>query len=129
MAAVLGIWIAVAGAVGLLAGLTGSRRVRRLRRGGVRSWAVAVPQPVLGQDDERRVALQYTLADGQVLEKPVPGPARALTPGRSVLVWYDPGDPTDVLVYGREGRKLNLGFIAAGVLFMAVGIAIAVVGR
>jgi hypothetical protein len=126
MAAALGIWITLAGAVGLLAGVTGSRRVRRLRRAGVRSWAVAVPQPASGEDDGRRVALQYRLADGRVLEKPVPGPPGALTPGRSVLVWYDPRDPTDVLVYGREGRGLNLGFAAVGASFVALGLAITV---
>jgi hypothetical protein len=126
MTTVLGIWIALAGAVGLLAGVTGSQRVRRLRRAGVRSWAVAVPQPVSGEDDGWPVALQYRLADGRVLEKPVPGPPGALTPGRSVLVWYDPVDPTDVLVYGREGRKLNVGFAAVGVVFVALGVALIV---
>jgi hypothetical protein len=154
MAVVLGIWVAVAGLVGVLAGLTGSRRVRRLRRDGVRSMAVAVPERVSGggnrgggnggggngggvsgdsdgvggYDSERRVSLQYALADGRVLEKLVPGPASALSPGRSVLVWYDPGDPADVLVHGREGRTVNRGFVAVGILFVAIGVALAVLG-
>lgn len=159
MAVVLGSWVAVAGLVGVLAGLTGSRRVRRLRRDGVRSMAVAVPERVSGggnrgggnrgsgnggggngggvsgdsdgvggYDAERRVSLQYALADGRVLEKLVPGPTSALSPGRSVLVWYDPGDPADVLVHGREGRTVNMGFVAVGILFVAIGVVLAVLG-
>ena len=68
--------------------------------------------------------IQYALADGQVIERISPQPARkaaALRPGQQVLVWYDPADPQDVLVYGREGRIANRLFLAAGLLFILIG--------
>jgi len=131
MADVLGIWIALAGAVAVLAGLTGLRRVQRLRRGGVKSWARAVPWPGgadRDNDGEPQVVLQYTLPDGRVLERLVPGPSGSLQPGRSVLIWYDSDDPLDVLVYGRHGRVLDVVFAAVGTLFVLIGVAIAAVG-
>ena len=126
MTTALGLWLAITGLVPVVVGLAGRRRVRQLRRYGVKAWAVAVPEPIV--DGERRVALQYTLADGRVLEKPAPGAARktALRPGQSVLIWYDPADPSDILVYGREGRMSDLMFVAAGAVFMLAGAGIAV---
>ena len=70
--------------------------------------------------------IQYALPDGQVVERISPQPARkaaALRPGQHVLVWYDPADPQDVLVYGREGRIANRLFVAAGLVLIGVGIA------
>ena len=128
MVIVLGLWLALVGVVPVLAGLSGRHRARRLRRGGVKAWAVAVPQP-LAADDEgpRQVALQYKLADGRVLEKLAPAAtSKALHPGQSVLVWYDPKDPMDVLVYGREGRLSDLMFMAAGAALVLAGVGIAV---
>jgi hypothetical protein len=43
---VVGAWFAFAGGLALLAGLSGMRRVRRLRRDGLSVWALAVPPPV-----------------------------------------------------------------------------------
>jgi hypothetical protein len=129
MPAVIGIWIALAGVPAVLAGLSGMFRIRRLRRDGVRTWAVAVPQPPAADDDSGSAALQYTLADGSVLEKLTPAPvwkAAAGRPGRSVLIWYDPADPLDILVYGREGRVPDLVFVIAGLVFMLIGAGIAV---
>ena len=127
MSAIVGIWFAVAGLPAILAGLAGMHRVRRLRRGGVKAWAVAVPEPAA--DGNRRVGLQYTLADGNVLDRLAPATVRktaALRPGQQVLIWYDPADPLDVLVYGREGRLSDLMFVLAGAAFMLAGVAIAV---
>jgi hypothetical protein len=135
MSTVIGLWFALAGVLPVVVGLFGRHRARRLRRDGVRAWAVAVPQPIANGEradeerpGERRVALQYTLADGRVLEKLAPGAARktAFRPGQSVLIWYDPADPFDILVYGREGRASDLMFVAAGVVFMLAGAGIAV---
>jgi hypothetical protein len=135
MATVLGIWFAIAGVVPVVAGLAGRHRVRRLRRDGVKAWAVAVPQPATDVDradeerpGERRVALQYRLTDGRVLDKPAPGATRktAFRPGQSVLIWYDPADPFDILVHGRDGRVSDLMFMAAGAVFMLAGAGIAV---
>ena len=47
--------------------------------------------------------------------------------GQKVLVWYDPADPQDVLVYGRDGRIADLGFVLAGTVFVLAGAAIAAI--
>ena len=45
-----------------------------------------------------------------------------------MLVWYDPADPLDILVYGREGRASNLTFAIAGAVLMLAGVGIAAFG-
>jgi len=131
MLIVIGIWFALAGGLAALAGLTAMRRARRLRRAGSSVWAVALPRPVSAAeepgDSSGRTVLQYTLADGRVVERLSPGSARKaamLRPGQKVLVWYDPDDPQDVLVYGREGRAGNLAFVTAGVVFIMLGVGV-----
>jgi hypothetical protein len=136
MLIVIGVWFALAGGLAALAGLTAMRRARRLRRGGCPVWAVALPRPV-GVDEEAGgspggTVIQYTLADGRVVERLSPGSARKaamLRPGQKVLVWYDPEDPEDVLVYGREGRAADLAFVVAGVLFIMLGVGIVALGH
>jgi Protein of unknown function (DUF3592) len=135
MLIVFGIWAAVAGGVAALAGWSGLRRVRRLRRDGVTAWALAVPEPVPagGQPagTDGRLRLQYTLADGRVIERI--GPARRRSrpprPGDKVLIWYDPADPDDVLVYGHWGRTSDRVFLTIGLLLIVVGTAIAAAGH
>ena len=136
MLILFGIWVAVAGAVAALAGLSGLRRVRRLRRDGVTAWALAVPEPVLAggdpADPDRRLRLQYTLADGRVIERIGPAPRRrpgTPRPGDKVLIWYDPADPDDVLVYGHWGRTSDRVFLTIGLLLIAVGTVIAAAGH
>ena len=136
MLILFGIWMAVAGGVAALAGLAGLHRVRRLRRDGVTAWALAMPEPMqAGQqptDPDRRMRLQYTLADGRVVERIGPVPDRrsgAPRPGDKVLIWYDPADPDDVLVYGRWGRAGNRAFLIVGLLLILIGAAIAVAGH
>ncbi len=132
MTIVAGAWFALVGAIAAVAGLAGMRQSRRLRRDGVSVWAVAVP-PSIPADEQpdwppHRTMIQYALADGQVMERISPRPARkaaVLRPGQRVLVWYDPADPQDVLVYGREGRIANRLFLAAGLLLLLIGAAIA----
>jgi hypothetical protein len=124
MSILVGIWFALAGGLAMLAGLSGMRRVRRLRRDGVSAWATAVSPPVSEGGSPRRTLIQYALTDGRVLEQAVPGRAgraAALRPGQKVLVWYDPEDPQDVLIYGREGRLADTAFLAAGALFVLAG--------
>jgi hypothetical protein len=136
MLVVIGVWFALAGGLAALAGLTAMRRARRLRRGGCPVWAVALPRPV-GVDEEAGgspggTVIQYTLADGRVVERLSPGSARKaamLRPGQKVLVWYDPEDPQDVLVYGREGRAADLAFVVAGALFIMIGVGIVALGH
>ncbi len=136
MLILFGIWMAVAGGVAALAGLAGLHRVRRLHRDGVTAWALAMPEPMpAGQqptDPDRRMRLQYTLADGRVVERIGPVPDRrsgAPRPGDKVLIWYDPADPDDVLVYGRWGRAGNRAFLIVGLLLILIGAAIAVAGH
>jgi Protein of unknown function (DUF3592)/Mu transposase, C-terminal len=136
MPILVGVLFALPGALAVLVGLSGRRRARRLRRGGSSAWATAVPMPVpAGQRPEGapdRVLLQYSLADGRVLEQIAPRRARksaALRPGQQVLVWYDPKDPREVLVYGREGRVSDLAFVIAGTLFILLGMGLAALGH
>lgn len=135
MLIVLGVWVAIAGGVAALAGLSGMRRVRRLRRDGVAAWALPVTEPVPEDQPSSgappRMLLQYSLEDGRVLERS----ARAqvtrsapLRPGEPVLIWYDPRDPDDVLIYGRWGRVSDRAFVTAGTLLILVGAAIAIFG-
>jgi len=136
MLIVIGIWFALAGGLAALAGLTAMRRARRLRRGGSPVWAVALPRPVSAAEEAggspSRTMIQYTLTDGRVVERPSPGSARKaamLRPGQKVLVWYDPDDPQDVLVYGREGRVADLAFVIVGALFIVFGLGIVALGH
>jgi len=127
---VLGVWLALAGAVALLAGLSSRHRTRRLRRHGLTTWGVTVTPPdEADPGGPRRTLVQYRLADGQVLERIVPaaGLRKApLPPGQKVLIWYDAEDPGDILVYGRWGRTSDWAFVAAGVVSVLAGIIIAV---
>jgi hypothetical protein len=128
MAIAVGVWIAFAGALALLVGVTARRHVRRLRAGGVQAWATAVHRPIPGHPrGTQRASLQYTLADGRVLERPVPARRAALlSPGEKVLVCYDPKDPTDMLVHGHDGRTSDLVFVIIGLAFIVIGTTIAV---
>ena len=124
---VFGVWLALAGAVALLAGLAGRRRVRRLRRHGLTAWGVIVPAPD-AEKPPRRTLVQYRLADGQVLERIVPAAGirtAPLPPGQKVLVWYDAEDPGDILVYGRWGRAADWAFVAAGAVAVLGGLILA----
>jgi hypothetical protein len=117
--------LVVPGCLALLAGLSGMSRVRRLRRGGVATWALTVAPPTSEQapGTPRQVLLQYTLADGQVFERIALAVKRRATlhPGQKVLVWYDPKDPGDVLVYGRWGRSADRAFVLAGAALVLLG--------
>jgi Protein of unknown function (DUF3592) len=132
MPVVVGVWFAIAGGVAALAGLYGIRRARRLRGGGVRTWGMAIrpPAPPDKEPDGSRgqFLIQYTLADGRVMERITPQPSRkqpALRAGQQVLVWYNPEDPDEVLIYGRETRLADRVFLAAGVLFILIGAGLA----
>jgi hypothetical protein len=126
MSTLIGLWFALAGVPAVLVGLAGIARVRRLRQAGVTAWALAVQQPLA--DGHRDTALQYRLADGRVLEKLSPATAKSggVRPGQTVLIWYDPEDPGDVLVYGRERRGVYMAFAITGGAFILLGLAIAI---
>jgi hypothetical protein len=132
MLTVFGVCVALAGGLAALAGLTAMNRARRLRRRGSPVWAVVLPRPASEDEGPGRTVIQYALADGRVVERISPGSARRarmLRPGQKVLVWYDPEDPQDALVYGREGRAVDLAFVIAGALFIMLGAGIAALGH
>lgn len=125
---VVGVWFALAGAVAALAGLYGIRRSWRLRHDGIRTWGMAVRPPVPpGQEPDGpggQLLIQYTLVDGRVMERLTPRPARrkaAPRLGQPVAVWYNPEDPDEILVYGRETRLSDLTLLLAGVGFILIG--------
>jgi hypothetical protein len=77
----------------------------------------------------RGVCVQFALDDGRVIERAHGRPARrsaALQPGQRVLVWYDPKDPGDVLVYGSDGHWSDRAFLALGLVLVVAGVVIAV---
>jgi hypothetical protein len=129
MSVVFGIWLLVAGAVAVLAGVCGARQAQRLRRFGQTAWATVVPAPAADGDDgwPRERLIQYSLADGRVLERPAP-PRRGTLPGTKVLIWYDPAAPDDVLVFGRSAINSDVVFIGIGVALLLIGAAFAGIG-
>jgi hypothetical protein len=136
MLIIVGVWVALAGAVAVVTGLAAASRRRQLRGAGKTTWATVVRSPdhrrELGDSSPRQVSLQFALDDGRIFERRCGQPGRgrhALEPGQKVLIWYDPADPGDVLVYGRDSRRpAGLAFVAAGLSFIAVGTGLAVYG-
>jgi Protein of unknown function (DUF3592)/Mu transposase, C-terminal len=120
----IGVWFGIVGALVALAGLTSRQRTRRLRRAGVSVWATVVPAPA--SDVPGSTYAQYALPDGRVLDRPIPARAAAPHPGEKVLVWYDPADPGEVLVSGRDARVSDRVFILGGALLILVAAGIGV---
>jgi hypothetical protein len=136
MSVIYGVWFAFAGAVAALAGLSAMHRRRRLRRSGLTAWAMVVASPAdpdtPHRNQPRRISVQFDLPDGRVIERTCAesgGKSAALNPGQRVLVWYDPADPGEVLVYGQGRRRADQAFLATGVAFVMLGVAIAVFAR
>ncbi|HEY6790713.1 MAG TPA: DUF3592 domain-containing protein [Trebonia sp.] len=126
MAVVIGVWMALAGALALLVGASARRRVRRLKRDGIKVWAEAIHRP---PPDGEQVTLQYTLTDGRVLERSARTRRGApLASGEKVLIWYDPHDPAEVVISGRDGRASDLAFVVIGLIFLLAGAGIAIGG-
>jgi hypothetical protein len=136
MLVITGLVLALGGALAAIAGLTDMRRMRRLRRSGVKEWATVVhpaAQPPRRGDDlgPLPAMLRYSIADGRVAEQVFPrsGEADTLDRDQKILVWYDPADPSDVLVYRRHGDRASVVFLAAGCALVAAGLAIAALGH
>jgi Protein of unknown function (DUF3592) len=128
----MGVLLGIAGCLAALVGLSSMRRSRRLRTHGVAVWAMALPVPEPSSEPERQgqILLQYTLEDGRVVERMGPASRRRgakLEPGRKVLIWYDPADPDDVLVFGRAGRLSDWAFVTGGLLLVVAGAVVAAV--
>ena len=130
MQVVVGLVFAFAGGVAALAGVTARSRVRRLRRIGKPVWAMVVPAPISADEggSPGRNLIQYSLENGHVIERLCPRPIRKAawpTVGQRVPIWYDPADPTDVLVNGWDGRYADRAFLAVGFFFIVLGLAVA----
>lgn len=131
MSIAVAVWIGLAGALAALVGATGLRRNRRLRARGVKAWAAATP---CGAEDggSRFMSFRYELADGSVMERIRSLPAgkiAALRPGQKVLIWYDPADPEEILVFGRREGVLDAAFLVTGVLVILAAASIAAFGQ
>ncbi|WP_406209189.1 DUF3592 domain-containing protein [Kitasatospora sp. NBC_01560] len=117
--AALAVSAGLGGLVAYLAGLAGLRDLRRLRQVGVPVRAL-VRERIPGPEDRSaasRPLLQFTTEDGRVVEvfSPVPASRRApLVDGSYVAIRYDPADPRQVLVTGRERRGLEYVFLGLG---------------
>jgi hypothetical protein len=136
MVILIGVWLAAGGGVAVLAGLSGIRHARRLRRYGVRTWAMVVPRP-RSEDDGASgqsggTLIQYSLADGQVMERYAPRRLRksaALRQGQMVVIWYDQEDPQNVVVGLRDGPLADIAFLVAGIAFVGVGAGLTAIGH
>ena len=85
--------MALAGALALLVGVSARRRVRRLKRDGIKVWAEAVHRPLPSgaladtlpdgdlRDGEQQVTLRYTLTDGRMMERTASTVGRAAGTG------------------------------------------------
>jgi hypothetical protein len=77
------------------------------------------------------MAFRYELTDGQIMERIKSMPRRkaaALRPGQKVLIWYDPADPEEILIYGRREGLSDAAFLVAGCLFILAGAGLAALG-
>jgi hypothetical protein len=122
VAIVIGVWLCLVGGITALVGLSARQRARTLRRDGVEVWATAVAGP------DRTVRLRYDLGDGRVLDGLCPAGFRKPPPlpGEKVLAWYQPADPRELLVHGREGKLSDRLFMLTGALFILIGVGFAV---
>jgi hypothetical protein len=127
---VIGVWIGLAGALAALVGVTGFRRIRRLRARGVKAWAAVTPHEAEGGQSPY-MSFRYELSDGRVVERISSMPARkaaALRPGQKVLIWYDQEEPDDILVYGRREGFLDVAFVVTGTVLVLAGAGLAALG-
>jgi hypothetical protein len=102
----------VGGALAYAAGIRGLREATRLARVGVPAWAL-----VKAAAGATRPLLLFATRDGRVLEVFSPVPSSRTLPlpdGARVEVAYDPADPSQVLVRGRERLGLEYAFLGLG---------------
>lgn len=116
----LGMVIVLGGAVALIAGIADRRRTRHIRAAGETAWAVIVAAPTHPEYEPSayRPLLRFETSDGRVVEVFSPLPPtrrRPLTEGRKILVYFDPAEPTQVLIHGGRQRS-SATFIALGIV-------------
>lgn len=117
---VTGVFLGVGGVVAYLAGIVGMGQTRRIRHDGRRVRALVRLRP-----GATRPLLQFTTDDEHELVMEVYGPA-GLRDGSEVWLRYDPADPREVVVEGREGRGRERVFVALGVVAVLAALALLV---
>jgi hypothetical protein len=118
----IGVWFGLAGGFAVLVALAGRARARRLRRDGVMVWGIVV-------SGAERMLVRYALPDGALLERTARDPlrkSRALLPGQRVLVWYNPADPLESIVFGRDGKTSDRVLLAIGLALILAAITLGV---
>ncbi|MFG2626133.1 DUF3592 domain-containing protein [Streptomyces sp. NPDC048473] len=136
MAVLAGI-AAFGGMIAVLAGAYGLRQARRVSGSGVRVQALVKRRPGEGCDESAppRPLLQFVTEDDRVMEVVCPVPASRRQPindGDNVCVSYDPADPRNVIVHGRERLGPERVFIAGGALVVLLSVTllgVAIAGR
>ncbi|MER5910163.1 DUF3592 domain-containing protein [Streptomyces sp. NPDC001982] len=123
---------AFGGMLAVLAGAYGLRQARRVTRTGVRVEALVKRRPG-GTPEESpppRPLLQFVTEDHRVMEVVCPVPPTRRQPlidGGNVLVSYDPADPRNVVVHGRERLGPERVFIVGGALVVLLSVVLLVV--
>ena len=115
------------GVIAYLTGAFGLQEARRLRRFGVPVRALVKHRPAAPGDTSGASAplLQFATEDGTVMEVYSPVGSRRSRPlvdGRHVLIAYDPADPRQVQVGGRERIGLEYAFLGLGAVAVLTGL-------
>ncbi|ANW20716.1 DUF3592 domain-containing protein [Streptomyces clavuligerus] len=121
MQIVFAAFAALAGVVAVLAGAYGLHRTRHITRSGRYAIALVKPPP----PGAERPVLMYETHDGRIVETVSPV---SLPSGSSVRLRYDPADPREVVVDGRERTATDRGFMIVGCVLVVAALALAVVG-
>ncbi|MER7949765.1 DUF3592 domain-containing protein [Streptomyces sp. NPDC096079] len=121
--------LAFGGLLAVLAGVYGLRQARRVRETGVRVPALVKRRPE--QPGEGPVLLlQFVTEDDRVMEVVCPVPPTRRQPlhdGDNILISYDPADPRDVAVQGRERLGLERAFAIGGATVVLLATSLLVV--
>lgn len=120
------------GMFAVLVGAHGLRQARRVSETGVRVQALVKRHPggVREESALLRPLLQFVTEDDRVMEVVCPVPSTRRQPfgdGDNVHVSYDPADPRNVVVHGRERLGPERVFIAGGSLVVLLSLTLLVV--
>ncbi|MGW1705276.1 hypothetical protein ACWCP8_06930 [Streptomyces sp. NPDC002206] len=123
---------AFGGMFAVLVGAYGLRQARRVSETGVRVQALVKRHPgeARGESAPLRSLLQFVTEDDRVMEVVCPVPSTRRQPfsdGDYVHVSYDPADPRNVVVHGRERLGPDRAFIAGGALVVLLSVTLLVV--
>lgn len=130
--AVLAVIAAFGGTFAVLVGAYGLRQARRVSETGVCVQALVKRHPGEAREESAplRPLLQFVTEDDRVMEVVCPVPTTRRQPindGDNVLVSYDPADPRNVVVHGRERLVSERVFIAGGALVVLLSVTLLVV--